>query len=326
MAILFVGNTPADFALPPTALNTGATGRDAAYSPSSVLTMNQSAIINIPVNGGTDFWFHFRCHWNNVSSGTSSGTGTGFRIVDGAGNAICDHNKTSGNNYQHFLRVLGTTNVQNGTGYLFVNNTSYTLDIKLTVGANITAEFYVNGSLHSTSTVANGGTVKGQPRRLLLDYSFNLSNGSTGIHYSEVIVAVDESTLNARLATLEPASAGAFSAWTGSPAALADADPGSGAFATSVGQRFNSVFSAYGGAGTPSSIRGVFLRSHAGQAGGSPNQLNQSIRIGGTNYDGAALAISPGVPVMHEWANDPATSAPWLTAALAALEGGLLAA
>lgn len=328
MAILFIGSTPADIGQPASALNTGATGRDSAYSPSSVLIgMGGSGIINIPVNAGTDFWFHFRCHWNNVGTGNASGTGVGLRIMDAVGNSICDHNKSSSSNYTHFLRVLGTTTVANATGHLFVNNTTYTVDIKLTVGANITAELYINGALHSTSTVANGGTVKGQPRRMILDYTQNLNSSSTGIHYTEVIVAVDESTVGARLATLEPASAGAFSAWTGTQAALADADTASGVFATAAAQRFNSVFSAYAGPATPASVRGLFLKSQARQAGAvAPTQLNQSIRIGGVNYDGAAQAILPGIPTTHEWANDPATSAPWLTSAWAALEGGLLAA
>jgi hypothetical protein len=327
VTILFVGSTPVDFGCPATSLSTSATGRDAAYSPSSVLTLGQSAFMNIPVDAGTDFWFHFRVHWNNVGSGNASSSGIGFRIIDGTGNVICDHEKSSSASYNHVLRVFGTTTVTNATGLLFVSNTTYTIDVKLTVGANITAELYVNGALHSTSTVANGGTVKGKPRRMLLDYSYRLNSGSTGINYTEGIVAVDESTLGARLATLEPASAGAFSAWTGDVAALADADSGSGVFATAAAQRFNSVFGAYGGAASPASVRGLFLKAHATQAGAvSPTQLNQSIRIGGTNYDGAAQAIVPGVANLHEWANDPATSAPWLTSAWAALEGGLLAA
>ena len=327
MAILFVGNTPADLGQPASALSTSASGRDSAYSPSSVLCADGSgAVMNIPVNAGTDFWFHFRCFWDNVGDGSSSGPGIGLRITDAAGNVICDHNKTSGTSYNHFLRVLGTTTVQNGTGHLFASNNTYTVDIKLTVGASITAELYINGALHSTSIVANGGTAKGQPRRLILDYAHSLNPGSTGVNYSEVIIAVDESTVGARLATLEPVSAGAFSAWTGTQAALADADTASGVFATAAAQRFNSVFSAYAGAAAPASVRGLFLKSQARQAGAvSPTQLNQSIRIGGVNYDGAAQAILPGVATMHEWANDPATSAPWLTTAWAALEGGLLA-
>lgn len=328
MAILFIGNTPADLGQTPATLSTSATGRDSAYSPSSVLCpMGGSAIVDIPVNAGTDFWFHFRVHWNNVGSGNASGTGVGLRILDAVGLTICDHNKSSSSNYNHFLRVNGTTLVANGTAHLFVTNTTYTVDIKLTVGANITAELYINGVLHSTSTVANGGTVKGQPRRMILDYTQNLNSGSTGINYTEVIVAVDESTIGARLATLEPASAGAFSAWAGTQAALADADTASGVYATAAAQRFNSVFSAYGGAASPTSVRGLFLKSQARQAGAvAPTQLNQSIRIGGVNYDGAAQAILPGIATVHEWANDPATAAPWLTSAWAALEGGLLAA
>ena len=126
---------------------------------------------------------------------------------------------------------------------------------------------------------------------------------------------------------LEPVSAGSFSAWNGSVAALADADPASGVNTNSVAARFNSVFSVYAGPASPASVRGLFLKANGNQAGGSaPSQLNQSLRIGGTNYDGSPQAMVPGQGNIHEWANNPATSAPWLTAAFASLEGGLLSA
>lgn len=329
MAIVNLGNNPSDFGLDPTTVSTSATGRDTNYSPSSILApMRTSLSLGIPTTG-TDYWFHFRMYMNNVGTGSSSGTGAGFSVYDTNGVLIYQLAKTSSSNYSHFIRIFGSTTVTNATALVLVNSGTYTLDVKLTVGGSggsIVMELYLNGTLHSTSTATNSGTVKAQPRFATIDFAQNLNTGSTGVNYTEVIVATDESTVGARLATLEPSSAGAFSAMTGTVAALADSDTASGVYATAAAQRFNSIFSAYAGASSPSSIRGVFLKAKATAGAGSPNQLNQSIRISGTNYDGAAQSIVPGRSVLHEWANNPATSAPWLPAALAALEGGLLAA
>ena len=329
MAIVNLGNNPSDFGLDASTVSTSATGRDTNYSPSSILAPRSTSLsLEIPTTG-TDYWFHWRMYMNNVGLGNSSGTGAGFSVYDTNGVLICQLAKTSTSNYNHFVRIFGSSTVTNGTALALANSGTYTIDVKLTVGGSggsIVMELYLNGTLHSTSTATNSGTVKTQPRMATLDFAQNLNTGSTGVNFTEIIVATDESTVGARLATLEPSSAGAFSAMTGTVAALADSDTASGVFATAAAQRFNSVFSAYAGAASPSSIRGVFLKAKATAGGGSPSQLNQSIRIGGVNYDGVAATPVPGRSVVHEWANNPATSAPWVTAALAALEGGLLAA
>ncbi len=325
MTILNLGNTPADFGLSASVVSTAAAGRDAAYSPSSMLCLNAAPIVNIPADAGTDYWFHWRLFWN---ASTGNSTGSVLRISDAANSLICDMHRLSTNNFATQFRVYGSS-VVSGTAFTFVNNTTYIMDLKLTVGAsagNIVAELYINGALHTSVTAVNSGTVKTKPRQLILAFADGLTS-AVGINYSEIIATVDESTIGARLATLEPASAGAFATMAGTVAALADADTATGVTSAAVAQRFNSVFSAYGGAATPASIRGVFLKSQASQAGAAaPTQLNQSIRISATNYDGAAQAIVPGVGNIHEWVNNPNTAAPWLVAALAAFEGGLLSA
>ncbi len=328
MTILNLGNTPVDFGLPASVVSTLATGRDAAYSPSSLLCLaSEHPVVNIPADAGTDYWFHWRFLWNNIGSAAAVAGLFGFRVLDAASALICDMSRAS-TTYVHTLRVFGSATVSGAT-FTFVNNTTYTMDLKVTVGAsgaNIVVELYINGALHTSVTAVNTGTVKTKPRRAILEFSSGLAAAATGINYTEIIAAVDESTIGARLATLEPTSAGAFATMAGTVASLADADTATGVTATAAAQRFNSVFSAYGGAASPT-VRGVFLKSQVSQSGAAaPTQLNQSIRISATNYDGAAQVIVPGVGNIHEWANNPNTAAPWLTAALAAFEGGLLSA
>lgn len=330
MAILNLGNLPGDFGLPASALSTSATGRDSAYSPSSILCNFQNIIIPMDATAGTDFWFHWRHHMNNVGTGNSSGSGTVLRITDRNGNIVFDIQKTTTASYTFAIRILGSTNVQSGTTFQLFNSTTYTFDLKLVIpasGGTLVAEWYINGTLHSTVSATNSGTVKVRPRNLINDMPSFINGGSTGINFSEIIVAEGESTIGARLATLEPSSAGNYAQWDGTIAALADGETASGISSRTVGHRFNSIMSAYGGAGSPATVRGLFLKANANQAGASaPTQLNQSLRIGGVDYDGSAKAIVPGMGVIHEWANNPATSAPWATAAWAALEAGVLAA
>lgn len=326
MAILFVGNTPLDVGLPASVVSTAATGRDAAYSPSSLLCKNQNPIIPIPVNGGTEFWVHFRKFLNNVSTGSGTVAGTIYRCFDGSGNLIFDINK-SVNTISGTLRVYGSTTVS-GPTYNHTTNTEYTYDLRVVVGPSggtITVDWFINGTFFCSVSATNSGTVKTQPRSLNMELPSNLTGSATGINYSEMIVAVDESTIGMRLATLEPASAGAWAQWTGSVGSLADDDTGTGIEALAAGHRFTSIFSAYAGPSSPAGIRGVYLKALAAQSGLPPSQIDQFVRIAAINYDGALQTPSPSVPIVREMTLDPDTGLPWAVAALAALEAGFRA-
>jgi hypothetical protein len=329
MTIQYLASTPQEVGLDASAWSTSVTGRDTVYSAGSILALNQTLSVPIGVVSATDYWFHMRVYYNNVGTGTSSVQTPIIQFYDSVGNLIGEMWKYATYNYGIGIRLYGSS-IISGPYFTPVTNTTYTYDIRLIIpgsGGTMTMEFYVNGTLHSSVTATNSGTVKGKPFIMLSTIQNALSVGSTGINYSEIIAATDESTINARLATLTPVSAGAFSEWTGSQATLADVDSASGVSVASNAKRFNSVFSAYGGPGTPSSIRGVFLKAAGSQAGAiAPTQLNQSLRIGGINYDGTAQAMVPGRGNIHEWAINPATSAAWLTANLVSLEGGLLSA
>lgn len=205
-----------------------------------------------------------------------------------------------------------------------MQNQTYFVDLALTVGSSggtITLQFYVNGSLISTTTATNSGTIKGQPRSMQISFPQKVAGGA--INFTEFIVAVDESTINLRLATLDPASAGAESDWSGTVAGLADQDTGSGIFSINAGDRFSSIFTAYGGPSSPAGVRGVFLKALPGSIAGGPTQLDQYVRISAVEYDGTPTPVVTGTPQMREMVVNPATSAPWATGAFAALEAGV---
>lgn len=89
----------------------------------------------------------------------------------------------------------------------------------------------------------------------------------------------------------------------------------------------SSNVSAYGGEPTPASIRAVVIRAVAQRGTSGVSQLTQFLRIGGTNYDGSAVAFATGEQkIMQEvYDNNPATAGAWAVADLASIEMGLLA-
>lgn len=323
MAILFVGNTPADVGLLPGTVSVAAAGRDAAYSPSSVLCDYVNPTVAIPVNGGTSFWVHWREMMNTASNGAGTGQIPVFRCLDGGGATICDILKGV-NDHDCLLRVFGSATVS-GAEYIFSTDVAYTHDLKITVGPSagtIVVEWYINGVLWSSVTATNSGTVKTQPRTFSFDRGSSLPGAALGANYSEFIVAVDEPTIGLRLATLQPTSAGDLTAWTGTVASLADSDGATGIQSIAAGQRFTSILSAYAGPSSPAGIRAVILKALAAESGLAPQQIDQIFRIATTNYDGSLVTPVPGVPLYREAVNDPNTGLPWHPAALAALQVG----
>lgn len=321
MTILFLGNTPADFGAVDASNVTTTTGRDTAYSPNSINGRNTSNfMINLPASTGA-IWLHFRFAATSVS-----GTGSaGLIFTDASANIIAEVVRNT-NTSNLYARVYGSTPVNGATGSLTANAVNF-VDVKLSVGSSggsITMELYINGVLASTATATNSGTVKGQP--VQISYVNQGFAGNNDAYLSEVIVTSEESTIGARLATLLPSSAGAFADMTGTVASLADYDSLTGVVSDAAAERFNAIMSAYGGAASPASIRGVFLKSHATQSGGAPTKLAHSLRLGSTNYDGTPQTVVSGAPILTEWATNPNTGVAWTTAALAALEGGLLSA
>lgn len=329
MAVLFVGNTPADLALPASVIDTATTGRDTAYSPYSLRCSGHTPVINIPANGGTTFWFHFRAHFNNVSNGSGTASTSTILCYDANGNIIFDLIKNV-NTYQSYLRLYASSLLnRSAQPFFLLNNITYFFDFEITVpasGGTMTARWYVNGALVNEIIGTNSGTVKTQPRQLVNNASLFLSNGSTGINMSEFIVTVDEPTLGMRLATLDPTSAGADAAWGGTLASLTDNDTGTGIVSLNPNERFSAIYSAYAGPSSPAGIRGLYLKAHPGLIAGGPTRLDQPVRISSAYYDGTAETVVSGEPLMRELTVNPATSAPWTPAAFAALEAGVRSA
>ena len=269
-----------------------------------------------------DLWLHFEFTLNsgtrnNATDGTLLHFETpagvdlgGIRTIDGYWGAYAKGDST--------VNGAATTTPSYGT--------RQTLDICLSfAGGNIKVDFYLAGALYSTATAANSGGKTLAPR-ILCDNIAVVYGKDQFCTYSEVIATDGESTIGWRLCELKPASAGALSAWTGGYAELGDTDKSTAAISATAAQRVSFGLSTYAGPSSPAGFRGVFMKSQAKRGASGPSKLNAFCRIGGTNYDATAKDLDNIHQTLHEFANNPATSAPWTTAAFSSLEAGLLSA
>jgi hypothetical protein len=324
MAIAFVGNTPLDFGMDPASFDTAtAAGRDTAYSPNSVIIDGANGVgpaLNLPGLSG-DFWCRFRYRTPGTLFASTS-TAILFQALDSNGAEICRINKTSNAN-NFFVTVYGTSTVVSAASLGLVASTNYVIDIKVVVGANITVELYNNSTLVTSATVTNSVVAKLDPQIVRVWPFNNIGSGSSFL--SEMLITTAESTLGLRVATRTPAAAATYTAWDGTVASLSDTDTGSGMSADVNGERESFSLSAYGGAGSPTSIRAVVAKSHGRNQGGTPEKVAHFVRIGGTDYDGTPISVAPFKSVQEVWDVNPATGVAWVVGGITGLEVGLKA-
>lgn len=332
MTILFVGNTPAQLLADSGSLTFGTSTehRDAAFVPGDIE-------YTVYENGGTpfglelpsvatDFWLHYRMYAPRADNFVPMGGKRWLKVYDADDNELL---RFEGDTSLNRIDVVGDTT---GTSDSFPlgQQQNYTIDIHVVVDGttSITGTVYVNGGKVGTATAANVGAKGGAARVLFENYNIvQLNSGSQDqMHLSEIIATDGESTRGWRLAQLDPAGAGALTDFSGGFAALADGDLASGVGGAADGDRMTSTLSAYGGPSTSVAVRAVVAAAVAAKGPTGPGTLKQSLRIGGTNYDGAAKALDEELAQYVEvWDNDPSTAVPWDTADFGSVELGLLA-
>jgi hypothetical protein len=331
MAILFVSNSADELgaALP----TTSAVGRDSDYSPNSVyidgirsLPYDKDRYIQIELDPAVgDLWVHYRVKLgDNADDGSADGYYMQFLDADSSRVAYLDANNGD-------LRAAadGDTVVLGSPLFIVAAGGEYTIDMRVSVGANIEMDLYVDGAfVHATAIAANTGG-KGVPVLLSFDHVDVARNSIIfdTVYYSEVIITDGEDTRGWRLATLDPDAVGGQTDWTGGFAELGDID-GSSWINTNVdGARVSSNISAYTGEPAPTSVRAVIASATAQRGQSGVADLAQFLRIAGTDYDGALneFVIGERKFIQEVWGDNPNTGSSWVVADLASLEVGLVA-
>lgn len=325
MTILFLGTTIADLDAPALTRNTSS-GFDAAYVTEGI----QAAIppdasntfgIDLPTVTGV-LWLHFE-YFRPTYSLSTIVDGYFISFINAADQTVAGIDVLD--DFQR-ANAVGDTNIT-GAGASWTSNARNVVDISVDVdNTDIVVNFYLNGVLVSTATAANTSGLKQKPTRIVFRNE-DMAQTSYNAVFSQIIVTDGESTVGWRLAEMKPNGAGALSDWTGGHAALGDTDVGTAVSSDAANERLSMTLSSYLGPSSPAGIRGVFAVSRAQKGSGGPTRLNHFLRIAGVNYDGTGVVVpEPALPtrqIIHEWANNPATSVAWATADFAGIQLGL---
>jgi len=314
MEVLFASNNKTDWGNSP-ATNTTAVNYDSARVPYAIEMPNNT---NTPMKSnhlapsGDVVWYHWRAKFN--SSLDVLDDGSMCVIKDSGGTIIAEVDLLDG---LFGAKVYGDTTVTGAFAGVIGNASILEFDLKLTVnGSGITLEYYLGQALQSTATALNTGGL-GVGRRL----EFNqIDNGL--FNMSEFLVAADN-TRNARVDRIDPSTAGNYTAWSGAVADLGDDDDATSMFTDTATDRQSANMDTYS---SGSSIAAVVLNCRASAGSGAPQTLKQTLRIGSTDYDGAAQTLSTSVEnYIENFELDPSDSLAWDQTGVNAAEVGLIA-
>ncbi len=266
-------------------------------------------------------WFHFNCFIEVPTQTNLSGEdGWWFSCLDINGNTLFEWQLENG---IHYLRVYGDS-TQDSPSVGFPRGSLYKFDVKVTVGSDITVEYYLDGNLQTSVTAANSGG-KGKPVQWTFFHDDMVGSYSDNyyfpLYYSEFIVTDNESTIGWRLSSLTPNSQGFHDGWQGGVAEIQQGYDGLLIGSNTAGQKESWNLTAYNGPTSVSSIRAVINKftANAGETG--PTQITPFTRIGGTDYD--STVFTPNGNHLDVLDLNPATGLAWDTADLSTLEVGV---
>lgn len=332
MSILFVASSAAEVGGNTTAFNSGnlpSTNYTAPFDPdystecigAQLDQTDPSGVFSIttPAPSG-DYWMRFRTQWSNVS-GVSNLDGNWLNIYDANGDRLGYLDFYNGG-----VRVFvnGDSNAWGPYGFTPSAYAVHFFDLKVSVGADITIEFYVDGALASSATAANTDG-KGPPVQVLFDHDdmyYTSASPVSWLMYSEFIVTDGEPTIGMRLASLDIDAAGAHSGLSGSVSDLLDANDGAAMVGDADGEKSSWTLTAYNGPATPASVRAVCTKLTASKGITGPQNLQHLLRIGTTDYNSPNRSPRPEGD-LYVWDNNPATAAAWDTADFTGMEQGV---
>lgn len=228
-----------------------------------------------------------------------------------------------------FIRS-GTTTLATSTLALVANNW-YTIEVRWTVGDSATYEVRVDGVpwIGPSTGDTKPSTQTDIDQFRLGGLSFP---DGVGRQYHDDFVVDDTDWVGESVITsLRPNGSGNYSQFT--PSAVAahyslvdelpynDADYISG---LTNAERDSFLHTALPGAATV--VKSVLLTARAARVGGTLNNMNHFVRIGGTDYDGSSRAVNPTATLTTEvYDESPATSSPWTVSEVNNAEVGVQA-
>ena len=293
--------------------------------------------INIPASGNSgsrvvpvswsngsatdgDIWIHFDWYQADVALNGFL-DGHEWTITDASGNVIA-YRDLNNDAAQWRINATGAGTGGTAIGSLTAKPAAqlrtFDIHINRTAGGLYTFTQYESGVQVVTGSFTQA--TWGMPSQIDLG---GIDFQDTSPTYLSQILVQDTSTLGRKVTELVPNAAGYINQWSGDYTALADSNALTAVTTTLVGQRISSNIENWFG-GTTGLIEKVVVKATASQTGGGASSIQQFVRIGSTNYDGASIALDATPTArLTEYTTNPATSSAWSTTEIDALEIGL---
>lgn len=320
--ILHLGHQPTDISGVSGLLSTVALGFDPTLDVNGIrISTERSAAtpfaINIPPPAG-DMWLGFRYVTPNLDGQSITESAASFlEFFYAAQNRIAQIQPVAATDRYHAV-ARGDTVVQGNSSYVAGAAQVQWVDVRVSVGAQITVDFYVDGFLHSTASAANTAG-KGKPVQILF--------ANTGLHgtivartwyYAHIAVLDGVSTIGRRFVRRTPASIATFNQMAGAIEALRDEDPSTRIASSAAGQRLSFMLTGPNGPVANTAIAAVHLKQLTQGGTTGPTNTAGFLRIGAANFDAPAQpapALAPR-PIYSTWVQNPSTAALWTSATL----------
>jgi hypothetical protein len=320
--ILHLGHQPIDIAGISGLLSTTAGGFDATLDVNAIRHVGTSTYsapfsLSVPEPVG-DLWLGFRYVPPNIDANSITRSEASFLEFYDANNVILAQIKPITTTNRYHAIAIGDTSVQGSSSYIAPSGQPQWIDVRLSVGAEIIVELYVEGVLQTAATAANTGG-KSKPRQVLFANTALHGFGSTRTwYYAHIAVLDGVSTIGRRFVRRSPNAIASFNQMVGSIDALKDSDIATRVASTAAGQRLSFSLTGPTGPAAISAIAGVHLKQIAQAGTNGPNATAGFLRIGGVNHDASPLTVPVLAPkaIYSSWALNPADSGAWTSLTL----------
>jgi hypothetical protein len=211
----------------------------------------------------------------------------------------------------------GDSQVVGATSFATGDTATHWIDVKLSVDADITIAFHVDGVLHSSATASNTGA-KGKPAlAVFANREMHRYYNNATWFYAHIAATDGVSTIGRRFARQTPNTVGTYTQWAGSLSSLSDGDIVTRMTSDTAGQRLSATRAGPNGP-TGAPIAGMHMKAIAQAGTSGPGRIAGSLRLGGVDHDAAAVALSTERPeqAIFSWSQNPDTGAAWTEADL----------
>ena len=327
--ILHLGHQVTDLAGVTGLVSTDAAGFDPAYDVNCIRVSTRDTTA-VPFSASWaqpagDVWLGFRYRAPSVNAQSIGTDGTFLEFYDDANRQVA-HIRTERDDNRYRALAIGDTSVDGRLVLHRGHEPGLWVDVKISVGADITIAFYIDGALQSQR---DGGEYErqGPPPSAASGRTTASSISTTRLSATTPISPCSTASRPSAgaLPRRTPDLVGTYDAFSGGIDAIRDGDIATRAASDIAGQRLSFSLAGPTGPAGATSIAGVHVKKLAQLGTAGPTGIAGFLRMNGVDYDatpGTPSADLPS-PVYSSWELNPTDSSPW-TAAMLPAEAGIV--